>query len=139
MKRYIRLFILLTIVLCFSCEEQGWIVRCPDCTANEPDQASLEIKFDDPQFGNTVMINIYEGDLEDSVLYKTYYVSGTKTTVPVTLNKRYTVTATYYIPDNYYIAVDSAYPRVRYDKNTCDDPCYFVYDKIVDVRLRYTK
>ncbi len=138
--RHFRIILLfMAFIICFSCEEQGWIVKCPDCIADEPTDANLEIRFDASQYGSFVRINIYEGNLEDSVLFKTYIASGTKSSVPVTLNKLYTVTATYYIPENYYIAVDSAFPRVRYDKNTCDDPCFFIYDRIVDLRLKYTK
>ena len=65
-------------------------------------------------------------------------VSATYTTIPVTLNKKYTLTATYYQPDNYYVAIDAATPRVKFEKNQCDDPCYFVYDKEIDLRLKYT-
>jgi hypothetical protein len=57
----------------------------------------------------------------------------------VPINKKYTATATYYKSDIKYVAVDSATPRVKYDKNQCDDPCYFVYDRVVDLRLKYTK
>jgi hypothetical protein len=95
--------------------------------------------MDPPYYGNSILINIYEGNLEDSVLYDSFQASGTQATIPVTINKKYTVTATYYIPDNYYVAVDSATPRVKFDKTQCDDPCYFVYDKKIDLRLKYTK
>jgi hypothetical protein len=54
----------------------------------------------------------------------------------VTLNKKYTLTATYNIQDNTYVVVDSATPRVRFDKDKCDDPCYLVYDKKLDLSLK---
>jgi len=95
--------------------------------------------MDQANFGFEVQINVYEGNIDDSVLYSSFKTSGTQTTIPVTLNKKYTVTATYYISDNYYIAVDSATPRVRFEKTQCDDPCYYVYDKKIDLRLKYTK
>jgi hypothetical protein len=133
--------ILLTVVLIFffSCEDQGLIIKCPDCTADEPVKTNLDVKMDPPFYGNSILINVYEGNLEDSVLYDSFQASGTQATIPVSINKKYTVTATYYIPDNYYIAVDSATPRVKFDKTQCDDPCYFVYDKKIDLRLKYTK
>jgi len=136
-NRIFYLFFLLTIF--FSCEEQGLFVKCPDCTAEEPETAELEINFDVGVYTIPFPIKIYEGNLEDSILYKTLAGGGTRTTTKVPLNKKYTVTATYYIAGSYYVTVDSAYPRVTYTKDQCDDPCFFVYDRIVDLRLKYGK
>ena len=134
-----KVILLLFIVVLFSCEEQGIFVKCPDCTVDEPVIIQLELKLDINHNGGPTIIKVYEGNLEDSVLYSSYSPSGTQAMIPVTINKKYTVTATYYVPGNYYIAVDSATPRVRYDKEQCDDPCYFVYDRIIDLRLKHTK
>jgi hypothetical protein len=139
MKITIKIFLVITFIFFFSCEDQGLIVKCPDCTADEPAKTDLEVKTDLAPIGLETQINIYEGNIEDSILYASYKTSGIQTKIQVTLNKKYTVTATYYISDNYYIAIDSATPRVRYDKTQCDDPCYFVYDKVIDLRLKYTR
>jgi hypothetical protein len=127
----------MAILFFFSCEEQGLIVKCPDCVSDEPVKTSLEVKLDLNYMGMSVLVNVYEGNLEDSILYYTIGVNSEKTTIPVTLNKKYTITATYFHPDNYYVTIDAATPRVRYEKNQCDDPCYFVYDKEIDLRLKY--
>jgi len=132
----IKIFLLLFIVMLFSCEKQGLIVKCPDCIATEPVNIWFDVKLDANYYGSTTKINVYEGYLEDSILYKTYNSTGSSITIPVTINKLYTLTATYYIPGDYYIVVDSATPRVRYEKNQCDNPCYFVYDKVVDLRMK---
>jgi hypothetical protein len=137
MKFPIKILLLIALILCFSCEDQGLIVKCPDCTVDEPINTDLVVKLS--YFGYLTQINVYEGNIEDSVLYSSVKTSETYAAIPVTLNKKYTVTATYYINDNYYIAVDSATPRVRFDKTQCDDPCYFVYDKTIDLRLKYIK
>jgi hypothetical protein len=139
MRITIKIFLVATFIFCFSCEDQGLIVKCPDCLADDPVKTNLDVKLDLPYFGVVTLINVYEGNIEDSVLYSSFKTSSTQTTIPVTVNKKYTVTATYYTPDNYYIAIDSATPRVRFDKTQCDDPCYFVYDKSIDLRLKYTK
>jgi len=135
MAKSIKIFLLLFIVLLFSCEKQGLIVKCPDCTKEEPVNILFNVKLDANYYGDTI-INVYEGNLEDSILYKTYSSTGSSLSIPVTINKKYTLTATYYIPDNYYVVVDSATPRVRYEKDQCDNPCYFVYDKVVDLRMK---
>lgn len=139
MKNTFRILILLIIVFLFSCEEQGLFVKCTDCSAEEPLNTNLEIKLDLSRNGFYTLVKIYEGNLEDSILYRSQSTNVTYSLkVPVSINKKYTVTATYNIPDNYYTTVDSATPRVKYEKDQCDDPCYFVYDKIVDLRLKYT-
>jgi translation elongation factor EF-G len=131
-----KILLLLFIVVLFSCEEHGLFVKCPDCTVEEPLKIQLELMLDINHNGGPTIIKVYEGNLEDSVLYSSYTSTGTRTSIPVTINKKYTVTATYYIPGNYYITVNSATPRVRYEKAQCDNPCYFVYDKIIDLRLK---
>jgi hypothetical protein len=137
--RKVKLFLLITTIFIFSCEDQGLIVKCPDCRTDEPKQTDLEVKLDSEIFGNLVLIKVYEGNLEDSVLYYSVSVPSSSTTISVTINKKYTLTATYHIGDNYYTAVDSATPRVRYEKDLCDNPCYFLYDRTIDLRLKYTK
>jgi hypothetical protein len=138
MRIFIRILLFSIVVLSFSCEKNGVFVKCPDCTADEPITANLEINLDNNN-GTATIINIYEGNIEDSILYKTLTTSYSQTSTQVTINKKYTVTATYYISDSYYIAIDSATPRVRYDKEQCDDPCFYVYDRIINLRLKYTK
>jgi hypothetical protein len=139
MRIIIKVIVLLTLVFCFSCEKEGLIVKCADCLSEEPLKINLDVKLDYNSFGAATIINVYEGNLEDSVLYRTFNTSSTSTTILVTVSKKYTVTASYYVPDNYYVAIDSATPRVKYEKSQCDNPCYFVYDKDIDLRLKYTK
>ncbi len=139
MRTLFKIFILFTVVLLFSCEDQGLIVKCPDCRSEEPVQVDLEVKLDSDGSGIPILVKVYEGNLEDSVLYSSVSLLATSTTISVSINKKYTITATYHNGDNYYTAVDSATPRVRYEKDLCDNPCYFVYDRTIDLRLKYTK
>jgi hypothetical protein len=134
----IKLFLVITAIFCFSCEDQGLFFNCSDCNTTEPLSSTLDVKLDASTFKNITVVKVYEGNLEDSVLYFSENVTEKEFTVlPVTLNKKYTVTATYFLRDRYYIAVDSATPKVRYDKKKCSHPCYLVYDKQIDLRLKY--
>lgn len=139
MKILSKTFLIIVFMFSISCEDKGLIVKCPDCLSTEPSQTDLEIKLDKGINGSATVINVYEGNLEDSVIYETFQTSSSSTSVTVTLNKKYTVTANYYLSGNYYTTVDSATPRVKYEKSQCDDPCYFIYDKKLDLRLKYTK
>ena len=139
MKILVRSLIFILLVYCFSCEKTSLlIVKCSDCTADEPTKAELDIKIDINESGLTV-INIYEGNLEDSILYAKFKNGNTNATYQVPLNKKFTVTATYYISGKKYIAVDSVFPRVKYDKSSCQNPCYYIYDKMLNLRLNYTR
>ena len=134
-----KIFIPVILTLCLACEDKGLNVKCPDCLEEEPSQGYLKVKLDDALFGYRTLIKVYEGNLEDSIIYRSLETSDNFTDIPVSLNKKYTVTATYYIPDHYYIAIDSATPQVGYDDTKCDGPCYFIYDKDIDLRLKYVK
>lgn len=139
MRIKVKILMAIAFVFLFSCEDNGLIVKCPDCVAEEPKDAYLDVQLSSDNFSKKIHINVYEGNIEDSVIYRTYDIAGSQTTILVTLNKKYTVTATYYLPDNYYTAVDSATPRVKFEKSQCDDPCYYVYDTGIDLRLKYMK
>jgi hypothetical protein len=124
----------------FSCDKSGLFVNCYDCSEEEPYSTDLEIKIDELALTNAItMISIYAGNLEDSILLESYNVRGTDITYEAVLNKQYTVTATYYTPDGTFIAVDSTIPRVRYETDQCTVPCYFVYGKKLNLRLKYIK
>jgi len=139
MKKTIKIFFFLLTVFSFSCEEQPFFVKCDECTTEEPLKAQLKIKLDKSLSGVPTVINVYTGNLEDNVLYSTITTSADETSITVTLNKKYTFTATYNIDSITYIAVDSATPRVSYNKDQCNDPCYYIYDNDVNLRLKYTK
>jgi hypothetical protein len=136
MKYFLKIAAFFAITICFSCEGKEWFVNCPDCTAVEPEFALVKVKLKDIQ--SLVSIKVYEGDLEDDILYSSFDTQGSDYTTKTSLNKKYTFTATYNIGGNTYIAVSSAIPRIRYEENQCENPCYFIYDNIVDLRLKYT-
>jgi len=136
MNRIIIITIFLVLTISFSCEENGWIADCSQCTAEEPDMATLVVKLKD--IGIPVRVNIFEGELEDSVLYDFEDCNVSEYNPAVKLNKRYSLTATYYIDGNTYVAIDEVTPKVKYTKDQCDEACYFVYDREADLRLKYT-
>lgn len=138
MRRFAVILLYILMIIFFSCEEQGWFADCSLCTTYEPDAGSLSVMTSESL--NDVIINIYEGEIEDSIIYASFYISGNgdETNYQVVLNKKYCVTATYTIEGNIYTAFDSATPRVKFTDDQCDEPCYFVYDRVVDLRLKYT-
>jgi hypothetical protein len=63
----------------------------------------LDIKLDSNHSAIETTIDVYEGNIEDSVLYSTQKTINSSASVKVTLNKKYTVTATYKEQNDYYI------------------------------------
>lgn len=142
LKKYTRIFggasafILLT--LSFSCEEIKLLtVDCDECFQNDPKEVYIYIKLES-RFGN-VPVYVYEGNLEDNVLFE-YFIAGseeTKSKVPV--NKKYTVVAKYHSPGIDYTAVDAVTPHVRLEEDACEESCYYPYNNKIDLRLRHLK
>ena len=142
MKRIITGIIFSVLLISLSCDEKMFLVKCGECVENEPVEVLLDVKVDDHLGGTEVTpeIRIYEGNLEDSILLGTFKIQFLRLwqyNVPV--NKKYTLTATYITGNAVYVAIDSATPRVRYESQKCENPCYYVYDKTVNLRIKYTK
>lgn len=138
MRFLLRIISVIIIAFLFSCEEQGFMVKCHDCVLDEPVNTSIDVKLEWSNISFSV-VKLYEGNLEDNILIGTFDVIDGRLDHKVALNKKYTLTSTYLINGDTYTAVDAITPRVRYNKEQCDDPCYFVYNKTADLRLKYVK
>jgi hypothetical protein len=141
MRSLLKYLLFTAMTVLFSCDKTILFVNCPDCTKEDPITAVLEIKVDQSALRNylTVLIRVYSGYLEDDILIEAYPVTAMAMTYIATINKRYTITATYFTSDATYTAVDSTIPRVRYEKDLCSEPCYYVYDNKINLKLKYTK
>lgn len=137
MRSGTKFLLLAAFIFSFACEDKGLFIDCAECLTSEPVKTDLDIKLELPEYNSQALITVYEGNIEDSIVYTSYKIAATQSSVQVTLNKKYTVTEAYNKDGNYYIAIDSATPRVRYEKSQCDDPCYFIYDKEINLRLKY--
>jgi hypothetical protein len=135
-KHGLRIFLFLFLAIAFSCEEQGWIADCGDCTPEEPATDYLLIRLSENN--PTATINVYEGELEDGVLLNSANPPNDSYRIDVRLNKKYTVTARYERNGKIYTAVDSAIPRTKFTETQCEDACWYVYDNELDLRLKYT-
>jgi hypothetical protein len=140
MNRVLIFFVLSAIMIFLSCDDQLLFIQCSDCTESEPVYTDLVAKLDN-DIGNGFIsnVNIYEGNIEDSILLGTYAVVNSIWMFSVPVNKKYTLSVTYEIDGVTYIAIDSATPRVRYERDRCEKPCYIVYDNTVNLRIKYTK
>lgn len=128
------------LIFCFSCEEvEPFIINCYECYTDEPDLAEIDIKLEEIFNQEPTIVKIYEGNLEENLLKETISTNSQSLNIKVTLNKAYTITATYYFDGSYYTAVSSVTPRVKHEENQCEEPCYYVYNNRVNLKLKYTK
>ncbi len=148
MKLFRIFFIFLVLTLFFSCENEEILrdisfIDCSKCTADEPFTAEIRIKLSDPyKFGSAneiVLIEIFEGNLEDDILFGAFQTSSNETAINLPINKKYSITATYYINNKSYIAVNSVRPAVRYNESSCDEPCYYTTPGSLNLKLKHTK
>jgi len=139
MRRTIKIILLLLISVVFSCEKFRDFPGCPDCLKEEPDRAQLKFKFE-PSYGVYIDLKVYEGDISDSILIATTKISNYNPDykINVAINKKYSATGTYVISDKKYIVVGATAIGVVYEKERCKDPCYYLYNDIIDLRLKKT-
>jgi hypothetical protein len=143
MTSIIKYLLFLVLVIIFSCDRSALSVNCSGCTKDEPLTAEISISVSPVSDINyqEVVVKVYSGNLEDSILLSTYNVTtaGTDLVKSVTLNKRYTYTATYLLNGMNYTTVDAIFPRTKYEPSACNDPCYYSYDTKVNLKLKYSK
>lgn len=128
----------LCMILLFSCEK-GYITDCRECYTEGP-EVSLTVYIAGSDFvPSSPRFTLYEGAMEDNIILTQYYVEGFSTSISfqALLYKDYTATLEFTLDGQKYVTVDAACPQLRYDETSCDEPCYYVYDNIMDLRLRY--
>ncbi|MDX9930645.1 MAG: hypothetical protein RBS37_12430 [Bacteroidales bacterium] len=131
--------IIMMMVAAASCEKQMLVVAdCSECYADEPGSAVIKIKIREiPEYHTGITINVYEGSDTNSPLIYSFIVYNGEQTADVALNRTYTVEAVYRIDSRIYRAIDSVRPTLKYAKYDCDEPCWYIYNNIANVRLKY--
>jgi hypothetical protein len=138
MKIRLLHFILLAIVIMLSCDENFVIVKCEDCLDSEPLDAKISCEFEN--YGvYTINLTIFEGNVEDNIIFGSYVNPANQIDYYLPVNKRYTFKAEYTDRNGIkYIAVNSVFPRVKLELEQCStSPCYYVYDNKINMHLKY--
>jgi len=125
------------IMLILGACEDGYITDCDECYPDGTGDVYLKIHVTKDQLISA--LKIYEGPIEDNRLLNEFVVYEDECEYKAMLYKDYTLSIEYLVDGKRYIAIDKARPKVRYDENTCDEKCYYIYDNIVDLTLKYNK
>ena len=134
-NKIFRIILITSILFISGCEEL-YIVDCSECDVNEPTDCLLQIKLQVINGASAYDVTIYRGKIEDGVVV---YNIGTASSFSyrVGLNSEYTVTATTVINGKVYTAIDSTRPKVKEITDACDDVCYWVINKSVNLKFKY--
>lgn len=136
----ISIVVSLALLLLFSCE--GSVATdCRECTPDNIGSVTLKIYVRNPEaIPINPIITLYEGAIEDSIVLRQYTMTdpyALSVYYDAMLYKNYTASVKFYFNNRKYILIDAACPQVRYDETSCDQPCYYIYDNVIDLRLRY--
>ena len=127
------------IMLLLSCDE-SFLTDCDKCYTDLDFSINLNIVFKNPdRVPVNPVVTIYEGNISDSIILSRVQIVDPFSYMyyPAILYKDYSATLEFAYDGQKYITTASACPRMRYDETTCDEPCYYVYNNVLDLRLRY--
>lgn len=127
------------MTLLFSCEE-SFVSDCRDCYLESVPPAQLKILYRNPDYVPlNPKVTLYEGPIENGIIIRQYVIEEAVSFIEVDaiLYKDYSATLEFFIDGRKYITTAAACPKTGYDEDSCDEPCYFVYDNVLDLRLRY--
>ena len=133
-------FIFLLALMFASCEYME-IVNCSECYSEPPSETYIYVKINDKYTNHeSVEIKIFDGDYEDGILHYSFYLrSSSDTPIMLSIDKKYTFTATFNVDGKSYIVFDNVSPTIEYSSNGCESPCYYIKDDQVNLKLKYTE
>jgi hypothetical protein len=126
-------------LLLFSCEE-GYQTDCDACYTSEDYDVVLKIKYGNAEYiPLNPVVTLYDGSISDSVVLEKFYIADPYSYIDyyAILYKDYSAMLEYTYNGKKYAAIASACPKVRFDETNCEEPCWYVYDNILDLRPRY--
>ncbi|MFZ2286862.1 MAG: hypothetical protein WAV93_07750 [Bacteroidales bacterium] len=136
-RTVIAVVILLTLL--FSCED-SFVSDCSECYPAGVSKAKLKILIRNPDYVPVnPTVTLYEGAVEDGIVIRQFSLEEAYSYVEedAILYKDYSATLEFTLDGRKYITTAGARPQTGYDKSTCEEPCYFIYGNVLDLRLRY--
>lgn len=139
MKSVIRFITICILITVFSCQKGDLFEsRCANCFTAEPTDAEVEIFLSPYAYSNyKTTISIYEGYVQDSILFQRFETTSSTWTHTLSLNKTFSFVARYYKDGIFYEAINSVTPTVKYEKFLCTNKCYRVIGNKCDLRIKY--
>lgn len=134
----LTLVVLFLLILAGSCDEKVYTgdVDCDECYTEKPQQADLIIDLTiSNRFGN-VVVNVYEGEVEDNQLVLTDTVDYTPFYAYVKVDKKYAVRAEYRKGIETLYVVDGTKLKVMSVSDACEDACYVIEGEAINATIK---
>lgn len=132
-----KTIIILVILLSLHSCEKGYLTDCSKCNTIKPSTALIEIYLTTYDNFAANKVTVYEGNIEDSIVVRSFTTSSHYYTISAMFYKKYSAMVEYTIDGKKYVAIDGACPQLRHDENSCEDDCYYTFDNIINLTLRY--
>jgi len=138
MRKVYYIFISFLLVgIPISCEDSILIVDCDKCYTDVSNTYNIEIKITFDSENYAVPITVYKGDIDNGeiIIQDTAY-SSPYYTDDLFFGHKYSAIAKYSHKGRIIYAVDGRELRKKYEKSSCDDPCYVIKGDVLDLRLK---
>jgi hypothetical protein len=142
-KVFFRSFgiVFFVILLCIpkqSCDDPFiFRIDCSECFTSPPDYTLVYITVNRNAENPKIPITIYYGPFEDNNIAAVDTARSNKIWISLQTNKHYTLKGEYYKNDRLYNVINGTHLRLRYDDETCDEPCYYIIGDEVDLTLKF--
>ncbi len=134
----LTLVVLILLILTGSCEEKVYTgdVNCDECYTEKPQYADLIINLTiENRFGD-VVVDVFEGELENNQVVATDTVYYSPFYAYVKANKKYAVRATYRKGTKTLSVIDGTKLKVMLVRGECDEDCYVIEGESLDATIR---
>ncbi len=140
-KNQFYIFLLLLIIILFSCERDTKFslfdkFDCSECYQIKPDSADLTVKITINNENPRVPLVIYKGKIEDQVIDYIDTAINSDYYLWVKVDEYYSVEAKYKSGNKTIIAVDGDKIKAKKNSSECDETCYWIKGGYINVRLR---
>jgi len=120
-----------------SCEDSTLFVDCDECFTDLSNIYNLKIRITFDEENTAVPITIYRGNIDDGIIISedTVY-SDPYYSIDLEFGHKYSAIARYSHSGRIIYAADGRVLEKKYDKSSCDEPCYIIKGDELDLRLK---
>ncbi len=134
----IKLSIIFTILT--SCGDDSTIgseFDCYYCYDEMPEYVGVKFLTNNKIITDTVFFTIFSGNAYESEIDYETFTTMNETTIDFIPNRPYTAVAEYHKDGKIYQVINDFTPKTQFFEYACDVPCYYEYETIVDLELKY--
>lgn len=136
-KKLLSSLIVISFIVLQSCVLQDLAeFDCSECYPEKPTHSWVELRLTINEENPEVPITIYLGPPENGVIYAQELAYESTYKVMVENEIPYTVKAEYKVNGKTHIVFSQIKTKLFYDYESCSEPCYWVSNKRVRLRIK---